>query len=100
MYVVRDQPRKLEIGTPKYPPPCVQIQVLLIVDAIGSRERSQSTIMNDATKGTATEVKIVDPRRTLPARMVDNTKERKQKVMKDGKIRSGTKKSLGPRAAV
>src|SRR5437016_14661357 len=65
-YTVNDQPRKLEIGTPKYPRPCVQIHVWLMVEAIGSRERSQATIMNDATNGTATVVKIVEPRRTPP----------------------------------
>src|SRR5712692_2322986 len=75
-YTVNDQPRKLVSGTPKYPPPCVQIQVWLMVEAIGSRERSQATIMNDATNGTATVVKIVDPRRTLPTRMVDSTQAR------------------------
>src|SRR5216683_6391177 len=76
MYTVNDQPRKLEIGTPKYPPPCVQIQVWLMVEAIGSRERSQATIMNDATNGTATAVKIVDLRRTLPTIRVDSTQAR------------------------
>jgi len=75
-YTVNDQPRKLEIGTPKYPPPCVQIHVWLMVEAIGSRERSHATIMNDATNGTATVVKIVDPRRTLPIMSVDKTQAR------------------------
>src|SRR5229473_3577462 len=75
-YTVNDQPRKLEIGTPKYPPPCVQIHVWLIVEAIGSRERSQATIMNDATNGTATVVKRVDPRWTLPTMSVDKTQAR------------------------
>src|SRR5438445_13529952 len=59
MYTVNGQPWKLEIGTPKYPPPCVQIHVWLMVEAIGSRERSQATIMNDATNGTATVVKTL-----------------------------------------
>src|SRR5712691_1737238 len=76
MYTVSDQPRKLEIGTPKYPPPCVQIHVWLMVEAIGSRERSQATIMNDATNGTATVVKIVEPRRTPPTISIDRTQAR------------------------
>src|SRR6266446_94988 len=75
-YTVNDQPRKLEIGTPKYPPPCVQIHVRLMVEAIGSRERSQATIMNDAANGTATVVRIFDPRRTLPTKSVDKTQAR------------------------
>src|SRR6266852_9131760 len=75
-YTVNDQPRKLEIGTPKYPPPCVQIHVWLMVEAIGSRERSQATIMNDATNGTATVVNIVDPRRNRPTMRVDSTQAR------------------------
>src|SRR5713226_9481945 len=76
MYTVNDQPRKLVSGTPKYPPPCVQIQVWLMVEAIGSRERSQATIMNDATNGTATVVKIVIPRRTMPTMRVDSIQAR------------------------
>src|SRR3989442_15278519 len=76
MYTVSDQPRKLEIGTPKYPPPCVQIHVWLMVEAIGSRERSQATIMKDATNGTATVVNIVDPRRNMPTMRVDSTQAR------------------------
>src|SRR2546425_2859661 len=75
-YTVNDQPRKLVSGTPKYPPPCVQIHVWLIVEAIGSRERSQATIMNDATNGTATVVNIVDPRRTRPTISIDRTQAR------------------------
>src|SRR5437588_9181993 len=75
-YTVKDQPRKLEIRTPKYPPPCVQIQLWSMVEARGSRERSQATIMNDATNGTATAVKTLDLRRTSPTRMVDNTQAR------------------------
>src|SRR5438552_7109608 len=73
---VKDQPRKLEIGTPKYPPPCVQIQSCRMVEAVGSRQRSQTTIMNDATNGTVIAVKTVDLRRTSPTRMVDNTQAR------------------------
>src|SRR2546426_8544627 len=76
MYTVNDQPRKLVSGTPKYPPPCVQIQVWLMVEAIGSRERSQATIMNDATNGTATVVKIVEPRWTPPTISIDRTQAR------------------------
>src|SRR5712692_8332987 len=76
MYTVSDQPRKLEIGTPKYPPPSVQIHVWLMVEAIGSRERSQATIMKDATNGTATVVNIVDPRRNVPTMRVDSTQAR------------------------
>src|SRR6267143_3601473 len=75
-YTVKDQPRKLEIGTPKYPPPCVQIQFCWMVEAVGSRERSQATIMNDATNGTATVVRKDDLRRTSPTRMLDNTQAR------------------------
>src|SRR5712692_11095317 len=75
-YTVKDQPRKLEIGTPKYLPPCVQIQLCRMVEAFGSRQRSQATIMNDATNGTATAVKTADLRRTSPTRMVDNTQAR------------------------
>src|SRR5438445_7068411 len=73
MYTVKDQPRKLEIGTPKYPPPCVQIQAWFIVEAIGSSERSQATIMNDAINGTAIVVKMVALRRTSPTTTVDIT---------------------------
>src|SRR5256886_6223957 len=76
MYTVSDQPRKLEIGTPKYPPPCVQIHVWLMVEAIGSREMSQATIMNDATNGTAIVVRIVEPRRTPPTISIDRTQAR------------------------
>src|SRR3989475_12792182 len=75
-YTVNDQPRKLEIGTPKYPPPCVQIHVWLIVEAIGSRERSQAPITNDETNGTAMVVKIVEPRRTPPTISIDRTQAR------------------------
>src|SRR5437879_10754382 len=80
-YTVNDQPRKLEIGTPKYPPPCVQIHVRLMVEAIGSREKSQATIMNDAANGTASVVRIVDPRRTRPTISVDKTQARKPNEM-------------------
>src|SRR5207245_11694329 len=76
MYTVSDQPRKLEIGTPKYPPPCVQIHGWLMVEAIGSRERSQATIMNDSTSGSATVVKIVMARRTSPTISNDTTQVR------------------------
>src|SRR6266849_6021192 len=63
-YTVKDQPRKLESGTPKYPPPCVQIQAWFMVETLGSRERSQTTIMNEATNETVTAVKTVDLLRT------------------------------------
>src|SRR2546422_9411864 len=75
-YTVNDQPRKLVSGTPRYPPPWVQIHVWLLVEAIGSRERSQATIMKDATNGTATVVNIVDPRRNMPTMRVDSTQAR------------------------
>src|SRR5712692_1130380 len=75
-YTVKDQPRKLEIGTPKYPPPCVQIQLWPMVEALGSRERSQESIMKDATSETATAVKKVDLRRTSFTITVDNTQAR------------------------
>src|SRR3989442_2167284 len=77
-YTVKDQPRKLEIGTPKYPAPWVQIQFWRMVEAIGSRERSQATIMNDATSETATAVKSGDLRRTSPTTTVDSTQEGSQ----------------------
>src|SRR3989440_11311492 len=76
MYTVKDQPRKLEIGTPKYPPPCVQFQAWLMVEAIGSRERSQGTMMNDATNGVATAVRTLDLRRASLTTTVDNTQAR------------------------
>src|SRR5713226_7727909 len=75
-YTVKDQPRKLEMGTPKYPPPFVQIQSCRMVEAVGSRERSQATIMNDATRETATAVKTVDLRRTSPTMVVESTQAR------------------------
>src|SRR3989442_13229652 len=76
-YTGKDQPRKLEIGTPKYPPPWVQIQFWRMVEAIASRERSQATIMNDGANETATAVKSGDIRRTSRTTTVERRQARK-----------------------